>query len=626
MSAEKRPSIFARFQKLQARGAVSRSASEMKRSRSSVSDAINAPGEAEDNPASNLLALFKEMRQQTAEQGDGLAVGDLQGDDESSERIWYIEGTVPNNFFFLRFGSSMDVFAYQILRLISLLDIIAVPMMLTFGRVTWIGHLTEVYPIVVKIDVLVGIIFLLGALRRLITSTVYLEQAKEFVEFRTIWWRELRTSHFWYDVFSMPGHIWWLDGCRVLCAFRLLRWWRVASNDRDRCYQIATGRIENFRTTITKLCFYLALVAHYFACGWFCAVMWPFDDMRGLMEVNATYWRSDLFSQYISTLASGMAMIVGWTGPSAPHPDGYTDVELVYNAMASPISGIFLAYVVGGLLLALERAAYDREKFLQKMGNIEHVMGSLGLPVGTRQRVIKYQTYLNLHNIEKDAFGMLFDGLSTHLHKEVQLIMYESLITSAPFLQKVPVDVLVKIVTAFKNEVFSPGDTIVRKGEIGQELFFVVKGNCVVLADFEGTTVLAEKQCGDYFGEVAIVMDSPRNAWIKAKTFCVLAVLPKLAFDEAVQLHPLVKEIMIERIIDQGSHGTGKKTSPPTNTTPLLADSLSLEVSLGNAALPSATPVNGSETIAMLKALREHITSQIERLEHKDNGCAGTKA
>lgn len=221
---------------------------------------------------------------------------------------------------------------------------------------------------------------------------------------------------------------------------------------------------------------------------------------------------------------------------------------------------------------------------------------------------------------------MLFDGLSTHLHKEVQLIMYESLITSAPFLQKVPVDVLVKIVTAFKNEVFSPGDTIVRKGEIGQELFFVVKGSCVVLADFEGTTVLAEKQCGDYFGEVAIVMDSPRNAWIKAKTFCVLAVLPKLAFDEAVQLHPLVKEIMIERIIDQGSHGTGKKKYPPTNTTPLLADSLSQEVSLGNAALPSATPVNGSETIAMLKALREHITSQIERLEHKDNGCAGTKA
>lgn len=621
MTAKQRPSIFSRFQRLQARGAVSGPASEMRRSRSSVSDAINAPGEVEDNPASKLLALFQEMRKQTAGKGDGLTGGDLQSADENSERIWYIEGTVPNKFFFLRFGSPLDVFAFQTLRFISLLDIIAVPMMLTFGRVTWLAHLTELFPMVIKIDLLVGVCYLLGTVRRLITSTVDTEQAKEFVELKTIRQRETRTCNFWYDVFSMPGHLWWLDGCRVLCAFRLLRWWRVVSNDRDRCYQIATGRIENFRSTIIKLNFYLALVGHYFACGWFCAVMWPFDDMRGLMEVNATYWGSDLFSQYMSTLASGMAMIVGWTGPSAPHPDGYTNVELVYNAVASPFSGIFLAYVVGGLLLALERAAYEREKFLQKMGNIEHVMGSLGLPVDTRQRVIKYQTYLNLHNIEKDAYGMLFDGLSIHLHKEIQLIMYESLIVSAPFLQKVPVDVLVKIVTAFKNEVYSPGDTIVRKGEIGHELFFVVKGNCVVLADFDGTTVLAEKHCGDYFGEVAIVMDSPRNAWIKAKTFSVLAALPKLAFDEAVQPYPHVKEIMIKGIIDQGMHGTGSTPVSPTNTTPLLADSASLEVSLGTAALPSATPVpatQGSETIVMLKALREQITSQIARLEHND--------
>eukprot|EP00930_Biecheleria_cincta_P034561 TRINITY_DN23875_c0_g1_i1.p1 TRINITY_DN23875_c0_g1~~TRINITY_DN23875_c0_g1_i1.p1 ORF type:complete len:631 (-),score=99.86 TRINITY_DN23875_c0_g1_i1:137-2029(-) len=621
MAAKSRSSLLDRFQKLQEKDAAARHASGPRRS---VSDAINAPGELEDNSASSLLSLFEDMRRQAIGKNiDELAGEGWQDADGSNGRIWYIEGTIPNKGCFLRFGSSLDLLAFQMLRCISLLDTIAVPMMLTFGRVTWLAHLKVLFPIVIRIDVLVGICYLLGTARRLITSTVDLEQAKEFVELKAIRQREIRKYTFWCDVLSMPGHLWWMDGCRVLCAFRLLRCWRVMSNERDRCYQIATGKIENVRSTIIKLAFYLALVAHCFACAWFYAVMWPFDDMQGLVEVNAKYWGSDLFSQYIATLAGGMAMLVGWSGPSAPHPDGFTNVELVYNAVASPIAGVFQAYVVGGLLLALERAAHESDKFLHKMDNIGHVMASLGLPVDTRKRVIKYQTFLNLHNIEKDAFASLFDGLSTHLHKEIQLIMYESLIVSAPFLKKVPVDVLVKIVTAFNNEVFSPGDTIVRKGEIGQELFFVVKGSCQVLADFEGTTVLAEKHCGDYFGEVAIVMDTRRNAWIKAKTFCVLAVLPKLAFDEAVQPYPLVKEIMIKRIIDEGRHGTGNAPShanSPTNTTPLLKDSTSLDASAAVLPpLPSlASATEEPETLEMLKAMQVQLTSQIRRLESKE--------
>eukprot|EP00930_Biecheleria_cincta_P033099 TRINITY_DN22927_c0_g1_i1.p1 TRINITY_DN22927_c0_g1~~TRINITY_DN22927_c0_g1_i1.p1 ORF type:complete len:517 (+),score=63.80 TRINITY_DN22927_c0_g1_i1:40-1551(+) len=456
------PSMFQSLPGLQ-EGASRERQGASRKSRRGISDAISAPNNHEGNHAGRLVALFAEMRKQTTTKNtDEVLNADFQ-DVTTADRIWYIEGTIPDKWFFLRFGSWLDVFAFQTLRYISLFDTMVVPVMLTFGRVTWLAHLKDMFPVIILIDILIGICYILGTARRLITSTVDLDQAKEFVELETIMRREMRKNTFWFDICSMPGHLWWLDGCRVLCVFRLLRCWRILPNERDRCYQIATGRIENFRSTTIKLTFYLVVVAHYLACGWFYAVMWPFRDMEDLMAVNANYWGSDFLSQYMSTLASGMAMLVGWTGPSASHPDGFTKVELAYNALASPISGVFLAYVVGGLLLALERAAHERDQFLHKMDNIEHVMASLGLPMDTRRRVVKYHTYLNLHHIEKDAYASLFDGLSTHLHKEIQLIMYESLIVSAPFLQQVPVAVLVNIVTAFNNEVFSPGDTIVRK-------------------------------------------------------------------------------------------------------------------------------------------------------------------
>ena len=114
-------------------------------------------------------------------------------------------------------------------------------------------------------------------------------------------------------------------------------------------------------------------------------------------------------------------------------------------------------------------------------------------------------------------------------------------------------------------------------------------------------------------------MDTPRNAWIKAKTFSVLAVLPKAAFDDAVKSHPQVKDIMIGHIMNQGA----PTTPSPTNTTPLLADSANQNGIPGAAVLPvvrQGPATDESRTMLMLKALEAQIaalSAQVSRIEHK---------
>ena len=64
----------------------------------------------------------------------------------------------------------------------------------------------------------------------------------------------------------------------------------------------------------------------------------------------------------------------------------------------------------------------------------------------------------------------------------------------------------------FKTEHFAPGEVIMRKGEVGDRLYFINAGNCEVLMDAladlpseNDTAVLAVRHAGEYIGELAVM-------------------------------------------------------------------------------------------------------------------------
>ena len=89
---------------------------------------------------------------------------------------------------------------------------------------------------------------------------------------------------------------------------------------------------------------------------------------------------------------------------------------------------------------------------------------------------------------------------------------------------------------AIRPRAASAGEVIIRKGEVGAEMFLICRGEVEVLDD--SGDVRAVLRDGDCFGEIALVLSQARAATVRAKTFCDLFVLNKSDFDRILQDHP----------------------------------------------------------------------------------------
>lgn len=111
-----------------------------------------------------------------------------------------------------------------------------------------------------------------------------------------------------------------------------------------------------------------------------------------------------------------------------------------------------------------------------------------------------------------------------------------------------------ELIKAMKKKKFKKGEVIIQQGEAGDAFYMISTGSVSVFIK-KGLT---EKKAADlaegaFFGETALVTDSPRNATVIAQEPTELFVLHKASFKKILLANPKISAIIKEELAKRKS-------------------------------------------------------------------------
>ena len=123
--------------------------------------------------------------------------------------------------------------------------------------------------------------------------------------------------------------------------------------------------------------------------------------------------------------------------------------------------------------------------------------------------------------------GILAAGYAQEARR-LQFLRTWELVARVPFFHDIGAALIAEVARLLRPREFPAGAVIVRRGEIGDCMFFIVDGEVEVEVSPQAVTLGA----GNFFGELALLTRAPRNATVRALNACTLLALDVVDFHE----------------------------------------------------------------------------------------------
>ena len=262
-----------------------------------------------------------------------------------------------------------------------------------------------------------------------------------------------------------------------------------------------------------------ALVSHWISCGWI--AIGGIDEPGGLLETytGALYWA-------ITTMATvGYGDIVADT------------VRERWYAIGVMILGVgIFGYIIGNIATMLANIDRVGAAHRSKLEQIRTHMRYHQFPRPLQHRVEEYYHYMFDHRLGYDDESFMKE-LPNSLRAEVCVFLHREVLRKVPFLQSAEPKVVERLAFRLKPILYRPHDTIFRRGDNGDRMYFINRGSVEILAP-DDKNIVALLQEGSFFGEMALLNLEPRNATARAQGFCELVCLEHAALEEVMRRFP----------------------------------------------------------------------------------------
>jgi hypothetical protein len=183
------------------------------------------------------------------------------------------------------------------------------------------------------------------------------------------------------------------------------------------------------------------------------------------------------------------------------------------------------------------------------MDNTKNYLRKCGVPKSLQQRVSRWYDYSRKKGrLAGRGRGTALRYLPDKLKAEVALYANVATLQKVDLFKDIPPGLLHELVLKMKSVLFTPGDTVCRRGDIGREMFIVRDGKLAVTTDYGDLIIMLGE--GDYFGEISLLAvneSNRRTANVFSVGYSELLILTKLDLEEPFLEHPEFKAALIER-------------------------------------------------------------------------------
>ena len=115
----------------------------------------------------------------------------------------------------------------------------------------------------------------------------------------------------------------------------------------------------------------------------------------------------------------------------------------------------------------------------------------------------------------------------------------------APLFSELSKDELKQLAKATEDLDVEAGRVLCREGELAQEFFVIIEGDAEVTKDGDHLSTLSN---GDFFGEIALLVDIPRTATVTATTPLRFFVLSRQSFWSMLDQMPGVERKILRAL------------------------------------------------------------------------------
>jgi CRP-like cAMP-binding protein len=297
----------------------------------------------------------------------------------------------------------------------------------------------------------------------------------------------------------------------VFLLSRLLRLLRVGR---------LLGRLQQNPSLSYGLVKMLSLQGGIFGCIHICACFWlllirlqdyPEDGWYPSwlkLQGVSSYSQGD---QYITALYWSVATImsVGY-GDVVPK----TSVEMLFADLCMCLGSFLFSYIIGHVPFIRATFVTRGTLYESKVRETLEYCERNAVTEELRHRVRNYyeSTLDERHFVDEQV---LLDAMPKSLKATVLLNMNNEAVRKIPLFAAMGERFLMNLASLLQPFVCAAGDFIIHEGEVGREMFILIRGTVIIMV---GDRPVRQLSNGSFFGEIALLENAVRNASVIAET------------------------------------------------------------------------------------------------------------